>query len=48
MGFSPLVLKPVEEIIRSACDEGRATLCLNASVRHRLMRQTCSLGDWLR
>ncbi|BBO67777.1 CoA-binding protein [Desulfosarcina alkanivorans] len=26
----------------------RAMLCLNAFVRYRLMRQTCSLGDWLR
>lgn len=26
----------------------RAMFCLNAFVRYRLMRQTCSLGDWLR
>jgi len=48
MSLAPLILKQVEEIIRNACDKGRATLCLNASVHHRLMRQTCSLADWLR
>jgi acyl-CoA synthetase (NDP forming) len=26
----------------------RAMLCLNAFVRYRLMRQTCSMGEWLR
>lgn len=36
MSLAPLISKQVEEIIR------------NASVRYRLMRQTCRLADWLR